>query len=280
MKCVQLGYLQPVAGLAASGSKGRRLTTSASSNTLKPPRATGAASDAHGSPLDLAKIPPTMSQMPRPTSAMTRRLRASRSHRNAPTNMTREPLMMRPDQASPRPGMPRTVGRITTAVPNVATSIAATDAPLASAHSGARSWSDTRWRRYPPIAAPRTPAARTKGVVPNSHDMGDAAIPIATTAPPATAISRLIARLASMFVFHHAWSIVLIPPECPGPQHPALETRPRPVCSTRNRTRTAFAERLPGPPHYDQMVSVPSMWAELEPGGSAIVGRDDPAEER
>jgi len=33
---------------------------------------------------------------------------------------------------------------------------------------------------------------------------GDAAIPIATTAQPAIYISRLIERLASMFVFHHA----------------------------------------------------------------------------
>src|ERR1700690_3485053 len=36
--------------------------------------------------------------------AAKRRLRASRSHRNAPTNSTRKPLMMRPHQA--RPGAP------------------------------------------------------------------------------------------------------------------------------------------------------------------------------
>jgi hypothetical protein len=68
-----IGYLQPVAGLAASWSEDWRLSRSASSNTPKPPRATGAASDAHGSPLDLAKIPPTMSQNPRSASAAKRR---------------------------------------------------------------------------------------------------------------------------------------------------------------------------------------------------------------
>jgi hypothetical protein len=49
-------------------------------------------------------------------------------------------------------------------------------------------------------------------VGPNASESGDAAIPSAITAPPTTTSSTLIERLASMFAFHHTWSIVPSPP--------------------------------------------------------------------
>ena len=114
------------------------------------------------------------------------------------------------------------------AVPNVATIIAATSAPLASPHSGARAGSDTRWRRYPPTAAPmRAGTMKAAYVLANADGSGDAAIPSATMALPTVAIRRLMERLASMFAFHHVSSIVPSPSGTDGsPTSCARDARP------------------------------------------------------